>query len=49
MEEEGLILKKLREKNFKGIFKINSPEFKQFKTLFSFGLDAYLCGNWSNS
>ena len=46
-EEEGLIDKTLDEPNFQSILGLPRAENDNFKTIFGFGVDAYLQGDWS--
>lgn len=48
-EENSFIHKKVESNNFKRIFDLSNKKFKEFKVIFSFGLDAYLQGNWDHS
>ena len=48
-EEDELVGKKIKEINFQKIFDFDNEKLKNFKTVFSFALDAYLEGKWNIS
>lgn len=48
-EEDELVDKKIKEINFQKIFDFGNEKLKNFKTIFSFALDAYLVGKWDIS
>ena len=46
-EEDGLITKTLEEQNFKHILGLPKASTDNFNTIFAFGVDAYLNGEWN--